>query len=71
MRTDEMLQVQDAHDRQQEIVKTLLAALQNLVPRFERCCRHAGNSDEVIADATADARAAIAKATKIARATKP
>lgn len=41
----------------------LLAALQNLVPRFERACAYAENDPETIALSVADARAAIAKAT--------
>lgn len=40
----------------------LYEALANMLPRFERCCRHAGNSDDVIADATAQARAALSQA---------
>lgn len=40
----------------------LLAALKRLLGKFENCARRAGNDDEVIADATAFARAAVAKA---------
>lgn len=40
----------------------LIDEFKKLLARFERCARHAGNSDEVIADATASARAALAAA---------
>lgn len=40
----------------------MFAALKTLLRKFENCSRSHGNDDEVIADATAFARAAIAKA---------
>jgi len=40
----------------------LYEALAKLVPRFERACAHAGSDEEFIAEATATARAALAKA---------
>ncbi len=40
----------------------LLGALQNLLPRFEKAARHAGNDDETISCATEMHRAAIKKA---------
>jgi hypothetical protein len=40
----------------------LYAALKNLVPRFESACRRAGSDEEFAREATATARAALAKA---------
>jgi len=45
----------------------LLAALQNIVPRFERCCAAMGSDAEYVLDATKQHRAAIAKATTPSR----
>lgn len=44
-----------------EAAPDLLNALRRLLSKFENCARSAGNSDEVIADATEFARGAIAK----------
>ena len=46
----------------------LLAALKNIVARFERCCRTTGNSPEVIIEATAKFHALIARATGLEQA---
>ena len=41
----------------------LLEALEDMTARFERCCRYNGNADEeMLAESTKDAHAAIAKA---------
>lgn len=40
----------------------LLAALENIVPRFHKCCVAMGSDVEFVDEAVKDARAAIAKA---------
>lgn len=50
-----IVQCVNAHD-------DLVAALANLLPRFEAACRFAGKGEEVIAETTSMHRAALAKA---------
>jgi uncharacterized protein YPO0396 len=50
------------NERLRQINANLLAALKNIVPRFERCCAAAGSDVEYIAEAIAQFRAAIALA---------
>lgn len=40
----------------------LIEALADIIPRFEKCCRACGSDDEFIKEATAKARAALARA---------
>lgn len=42
----------------------LLAALENLIPRFEACCLHAGSDEEFVKASTEMHRAALVKAHK-------
>lgn len=57
------LEAREERDNSQAQVGKLRSALENIIPRFEACCRHAGNSDEIVALATQDARAALKEST--------
>lgn len=39
----------------------LVKALENLIPRFEACCRHSGSDEEYVKASTEMHRAALAK----------
>ena len=49
-------------DDKDALIAEMLVALKDMLTRFERCAAHVGSDSEFIQQATASARAAIAKA---------